>query len=121
MSTTEAEYIVLSTAAKHSKWVAQFLIDIDQSKYVSENQRTIKIYGDNNASITLVDQPQINEQSKHIDIAYHNVCDLHAHNIIATEYVSTKRIIADCLTKPLPRDQFKYLHRKMGLVVSGSS
>jgi hypothetical protein len=119
-STTEAEYIALSTGAKHGKWVAQFLIDIDQAKYVSENQRTIKIYGDNNASITLVDQPQVNGRSKHIDIAYHNVRDLRARNIIATEYVSTKRMIADSLTKPLPRDQFEYLRRKMGLVVSGS-
>jgi hypothetical protein len=120
-STTEAKYIALSMAAKHGKWIAQFLVDIDQAKYVSENQKTIKIYGDNNASITLANQPQVNEQSKHIDIAYHNVRDLCAHNIIATKYMLTKRMIADSLTKLLLRDQFGYLHRKMGLVVSGSS
>jgi hypothetical protein len=53
-------------------------------------------------------------------VAYHNVRDLYARNIIATEYVPTKRIIADSLTKPLPYIQFEYLRQKMGLVDSGS-
>jgi hypothetical protein len=90
-SMTESEYIALSIAAKHGKWIAQFLTDIGQAKYVSENQKTIKIYGDNNASIMLVDQPQVNKRSRHIDIAYHNVRDLRTRNIIATEYVLRSR------------------------------
>jgi hypothetical protein len=119
-STTEAEYIALSSAAKHAKWIAQFLTDIGHAKYISENQKTLLIYGDNQAALTLVDQAQINERSKHIDIAHHHVRDLRSRNIIATEYTRTKRMIADGLTKPLPREQFEYLRTKMGLVSSGS-
>jgi hypothetical protein len=62
----------------------------------------IKIYRDNKASIHLVNHPQVNKRSKHINIAYHNVCDLRARNIIATKYVPTKCMIANSLIKPLP-------------------
>ena len=90
-------------AAKLRKWITQFLINISQSKYISKNKKTIKIYGDNKASIHLVNHPQVNKRSKHINIAYHNVHNLHARNIITTKYVLTKHMITDSLTKLLPR------------------
>jgi hypothetical protein len=119
-STTEAEYIALSQCAKQGKWIIQFLNDINQGKYISENHRTIKILGDNTASITLVDQPLVNERSKHIDVAYHYVRDLKKRNLIAVEYVPTKRMLADGLTKPLPKEDFEHHRQLMGLVVSKS-
>lgn len=67
----------------------------------------MKLHGDNTASLILVDQPLVNERSKHIDIAYHYVRDLKERNLIAVEYVTTKRMIADGLTKPLPKETFE--------------
>lgn len=119
-STTEAEYIAMSSSAKHAKWIAQFLTDINCSKYISKNRRTVKIYGDNQGSLKLIDQPQLNERSKHIDVAYHFTRDLSERNIIATEYIPTNRMLADGLTKPLPRETFERHRREIGLVDSGS-
>jgi len=115
-STTEAEYIALCSAAKQAKWISQFLMDIGYDKYISPNRRTVRIYGDNKASITLVGQPQINERSKHIDIAYHFVRDLRKKGFISTEYIPSKDMIADGLTKPLPNPLFSQHRRLMGLV-----
>jgi hypothetical protein len=118
-STTEAEYIAMSSSAKHGKWIAQFLTDIGYSKYISKDQRTVKIYGDNQASLTLIEQPQLNERSKHIDVAYHSVRDLRERGLIEAEYIPTDRMLADGFTKPLPRETFERHRREIGLVDSG--
>lgn len=120
-STTEAEYVALATAAKHAKWLAQLLTDIGYPKYISKNQRTVQIHADNKSAITLVDQPQLNERTKHIDIAYHFARDLKERNIIAVDYVPTHSMLADGLTKPLPKERLEQHREEMGLVDSGSS
>lgn len=49
-----------------------------------------------------VNHLQVNKRSKHINIAYHNVHNLYAYNIITTtKYMLTKRIIPNGLIKPL--------------------
>lgn len=123
-STTEAEYIALSSAAKQAKWISQFLTDIGFTKYIGpENDygsRQVRLLGDNTASLTLVDQPQINERSKHIDVAYHSIRDLREPRIIECQYISTDKMLADALTKPLSRTLFLRHRHSMGLVDRGS-
>ena len=34
------------------------------------------------------------------------------------EYVGAKEQIADIFTKPLPREEFEYLHQKRGILLS---
>ena len=52
---------------------------------------------------------------------YHLVRDLNERNIIAVDYVPTHRMLADGLTKPLPKERLKQHREEMGLVDSGSS
>jgi hypothetical protein len=103
-STTEAEYIALSAAAKHAKWISQFLTDIGFPQYIGPKNKygrhQVRLFGDNTASLTLVEQPQINERSKHIDVAYHSIRDLRERGIIECQYISTDKMLADALTKP---------------------
>jgi hypothetical protein len=120
-STTEAEYIALSTTAKQGVWIAQFLKDIGYARYISKNQHTVQIYGDNQSSLALVQNPHLHERSKHIDIAYHYVRELQENNHINVTYIPSKDMLADGLTKPLARDQFERHRKLMGLVSSGSS
>ena len=107
--------MALSTTAKKGLWIAQFLEGIGYSKYISENKHTVKIYGDNTASLTLAEEPQLNDRSKHIDIAYHHVRDLAEKNRISVSYIPTREMLSDGLTKPLSRVLFEYHREEMGL------
>ena len=136
-STTEAEYMALSTCAKEGLWIAQLLKDMGYDKYLGNklNQVTItedikhkahspvQLLGDNQAANLLVKDAHIHERSKHIDVAYHHIRDLHKRNLIQLDYIPSADMVADGLTKPLPGDKFKRFITQLGLQrsrISGS-
>ena len=138
-STTEAEYMALSTCAKECLWIVQLLRDMNLTKYLGDSLNRVDIKenskhkadsptqlipacfkGDNQASLTLVKEPHIHERSKHIDVAYHHVRDLYVKNQIRVDFVPSHEMVADGLTKPLPKEAFKRFVSQLGLEVSGS-
>ncbi|KAI1003191.1 hypothetical protein K3495_g5014 [Podosphaera aphanis] len=114
-STAEAEYASASIVAKLSQWMAQVLRDMGYPEYVAPNGITVDTRGDNQGAIALIKNPHLNERSKHIDICYHHVRDLHDKNRISTSYIPTRDMIADGLTKPLLKSPFERFVRMMGI------
>ena len=53
----------------------------------------------------LADNPQFHNCTKHIDIRYHFVCDTLAAGEVTVLYLPTADMVADVLTKLLPRDK----------------
>jgi Reverse transcriptase (RNA-dependent DNA polymerase) len=120
-STTEAEYISMSTCAKQAIWLAQLLRDIGYAKYLGASQWTTNLRGDNQSSLALIRNPHIHDRSKHIDIAYHHIRDLEKHRRINIEYVGTDEMIADGLTKPLTGPALESHIRLLGLCRTSAS
>ena len=134
-STSEAEYMAISTCAKEALWITQLLIDIKFNGYLGGNPYRVNIRederhqknspvllrGDNQSTLTLAKDAHIQEKSKHIDVAYHHIRDLHKKNQIKVEYVPSQEMVADGLTKPLPKQNFKRFLSQLGLASSGSS
>jgi hypothetical protein len=58
----------------------------------------------------------MHSKTKHIPIKYHFLREQVNDKIVKLEYVPTKEQIADIFTKPLPRDTFEYLIKKMGVI-----
>ncbi|MCO5600716.1 hypothetical protein L7F22_054831 [Adiantum nelumboides] len=54
---------------------------------------------------------------KHIDIKFHFVKDHVEAGDVLLDYCLTKRMIADALTKPLPRERTETLRAAMGIVL----
>jgi UPF0288 family protein (methanogenesis marker protein 3) len=52
---------------------------------------------------------------KHIDIEYHYTLDLVKEKKIQLEYIPTNEMLADLLTKSLPRVQHAILSKSIGL------
>jgi hypothetical protein len=46
------------------------------------------------------------DRSKHINVAYHYVRDLHRRNRINVKFISIRDMVADGFTKPLPKANF---------------
>ncbi|KAF0688958.1 hypothetical protein As57867_019460, partial [Aphanomyces stellatus] len=67
------------------------------------------------SAIAIAKNPGHHERTKHISTKYHFVRDQVDKGRIQLRYCPTKLMIADILTKAIPREQFEILRSKMGL------
>lgn len=132
-SSTEAEYIALTLAAKEATWLQLLLTKLGllepdqqhaQIKISNKNtyvqainnnldgiepggaSSTILLKGNNQGSIALLHNPIFHARTKHIDIQHHYIQDEVATKKIKLTYVPTAEMIADGLTKPLTHTKF---------------
>jgi hypothetical protein len=106
--------------AKQGQWISQVLRDMGYGNYVAPNHQTVDTRGDNQGAIALTKNPHLTERSKHIDIQYHYVRDLHDKGKVEISYVPTADMAADGFTKPLPKAQFKGFMQQIGMILRGS-
>ena len=133
-STTEAEYMAMSMCTKTEVWLTQILRDMGLDKYLDSNSYCISIQenethreisplqlrGDNQAVLTLIKDAHVHERSKHIDVVYHHIQNLHQRNQIKIDFMSSQDMFVDGLTKLLLRQNFKDFMNQLGLESSGS-
>src|SRR4051812_33447732 len=67
-STTQAEYIVASEAAKEAIWMRNFLMDLGVVQGLSN---PLDVYCDNNGAIAQAKEPRQHQKNKHILMRYH--------------------------------------------------
>jgi hypothetical protein len=103
LSTTEAEYVALSEAAREAYWLRNLYEELGIKQ---ESPTTIK--GDNNGSISMARNPQFHNRAKHIAVRYHRVRDAINDGIIKIDSCRDPEQTADVLTKALHR----FKHRK---------
>ena len=112
LSTTEAEYIALVQAAKESIWIQRLLHELGYGNMVTGSN---VIYGDNQGSIALANNPEYHARTKHIDIQYHFIRECVQNNKIDLKYCPTADMVADGMTKALARERHLDLLAKMGV------
>ncbi|KAL1225054.1 Retrovirus-related Pol polyprotein from transposon TNT 1-94 [Cardamine amara subsp. amara] len=99
-STTEAEYIAASEAAKEAVWIKKFMYELGVIPSISE---PVALYCDNNGAIAQAKEPRSHQKSKHIERRYHLIRDIIDRGDMKISRVPTDENVADPLTKPLPR------------------
>lgn len=97
LSSSEAEYMALSDAAKLVSWICQVVNEL------SIKQRSIVIHQDNNGAIEWAEEGSARHfyRRKHIDILHHFVMRMIAENLIRIKRIRTQHMLVDILTKPL--------------------
>lgn len=110
LSTSEAEYIALSTAAQETIWLRRLLKDLNAGQSTPTT-----IMEDNQGAIAIAQNPVSHNRTKHIDIRYHFIRETVQSGEIRLHYCPTKDMIADLLTKPLSRQVFELLRSNMGM------
>lgn len=110
LSTTEAEYVALSTATQEAIWLRKLLADVGNPL-----EEPIVVSEDNQGDIAMAKNPVGHARTKHIDIRYHFVREGVQHGAIILKYIATGEMIADILTKPLPKCIFQKLVIELGM------
>ena len=109
LSTTEVEYIALSLAAQDAIWLQKLLMEL---KVPSQ---PITLMEDNQGAIVLTKNPVAHSRTKHINIRFHFVCEALEKDVIKIKYCPTEEMVADLLTKPLPKGTFEKLRSLLGM------
>lgn len=107
LSSTEAEYVALATAAAETIWLKNLLNDFN---IINDIPPTV--YEDNQSCIHLLSKWE-HKRLKHVDVKYNFVRDLHEKKKINVVYANSKNQLADILTKPVPKVQFVKLRTEM--------
>ena len=98
LSTAEAEYIAATHVAKQVLWHRTFCEELGIPQLT-----TSTIFCDNQTAIAIVHHPEFHTRTKHIDIAFHFLCDHIESGTINITYVPSCENLADLLTKSLAR------------------
>ncbi|CDF32156.1 unnamed protein product [Chondrus crispus] len=95
-STCEAEYISAAETAQITVWIRNLLTELG---YRQHQPTTLCM--DNAAAITIARNTAPTKRRKCIDIRYHLLQDLTHHHAITLKHVTSRRMYADIMTKPL--------------------
>ena len=69
--------------------------------YSGTDIKSVKLFGDNQSSLSLAENPEFHQRTKHIDIKHHFIREHVAKGTIDLHYIQSAKMAADGLTKPL--------------------
>lgn len=108
LSSTEAEYMALTEAAKELMWMRMILTELNVSVVTPSI-----IYVDNMPAISVTQNDTHHDRLKHIDTRHYFIRDLVKDKIIDPTWISTHDQLADIFTKPLTAQPFITLRNKL--------
>lgn len=110
-STTEAEYVGMGEATKAALWGRRLLAELEGKG----EQAVPLLLGDNKGAVQLTRGVSNTSKIKHIDTAFHHVVDEVREGRIQVYWVPGENMLADGMTKPLPREAFERNRRRIGI------
>ena len=113
LSSAEAEYVSQSTSAKDLMWIRNLINELCQFLTATQafDIETTVLYVDITAAMSIATKSQLRSKSKHVEVKYHHVRDLLKSGYIALEYIPSKEILADLLTKPVKQETLMNLRQ----------
>ena len=110
LSTTEAEYITQTHAAKEAVWLCHLLTEL-----FGPMEGPTTLFSDSKSAIALAQDSHYHARTKHIDIRYHFIRYIIEASTIKLVYCSTDNMTADTLMKALPSIKAKHFASALGL------
>ena len=109
LSTTEAEYIALSTSLREVIPLMGMLKEASDQGIKIDNlppKIHCTVFEDNSSALELARMPKIHPRMKHINQSYHHLREYVERQEIQIHAMPTEEQLADILTKPLPENSF---------------
>jgi hypothetical protein len=111
LSTAEAETMALCEAVQEAEWLRNVLTDMG-----IKIKATTQIWEDNQAAIALAKDVRSGKRTKHMEVRWFFARGVIDKGNAEIRYCNTKDMIADIMTKALPRVQFEILRGKLGVL-----
>lgn len=111
LSSTEAEYMAMSEAAKEAIFLKRLLEEIGYTL-----GEAVILNVDNQGAEKLASNPVHHKRTKHIDIRFHHVREVVKNKDVHLKYCPTQEMIADILTKNLAKTKHNYFAKLMKLI-----
>ena len=108
-SSAESEYYAAVSAGNEAIWFRQLIDDMGFP------QKTVTIYEDNQACISLTKNPEDHKRTKHIQVRFHVIRDYVAKELIKFVYCPTKDQLADVFTKGVSGCQLRNMMKNFGV------
>ena len=115
MSTTEAEYIGLSSAIRSCIPLMRLVREISERiDTVPDPPKVIcTVHEDNTSAIRMAESPKVTIRTKHLSTKYHHFKKYVKDKAIVIRHISTQDQLADIFTKPLPPGTFLNLRSRL--------
>jgi hypothetical protein len=110
LSSTEAEYYAMSEAIKELLWIRQLLNEVG----MNVNDSSI-VHQDNLSTMAIAMNPIQHQRVKHMDVKVHFIRDHLEKKDVKLIYCPTEDMVADILTKALPRPAHQKFTELLGL------
>ena len=104
LSSTESEYVALCETSQEVVWLRNLLRDIG---FKQDKPTSTVVYEDNQGAIALSQNPKDHSRTKHIDIKFHYIREQISKGNVELQYCATADMLADTLTKGLPKPAFE--------------
>ena len=102
---------MVSSCGNQVIWMKQTL-----EYLVVKYEDQILIHCDNTSAINIFKNLVMHSKTKHIPIKYHFMKEKVSQKVVKLESIDLKEQIADIFTKPLPRESFSYIRKKLGII-----
>ncbi|KAI3744740.1 hypothetical protein L1987_57831 [Smallanthus sonchifolius] len=109
VSTCEAEYIAAASGCSQRMWIQQQLRDYGL------NFTGTPLFIDNNATMSITNNPVKHSKTKHIEIRHHFIRDCAEKHLIELVKVHTDDNLADLFTKAFDQSRFEHLVNLIGM------
>lgn len=110
LSSTEAEYMAISEAAKEAMYMRDVLTN------VGVECECVTLFNDNQGALKLAQTRNYHSRTKHIDVRHHFIRDMCEQGVISLKYLRTDRMPADVLTKGLTGSKHQECMDNLGMI-----
>ena len=111
LSLTEAEYVAMTNTLKDILWLRNLVAEI-----CAPITTPTPLHCDNQGAIALTHNNKFHPRMKHINICYHFIREAVQNDHILLSYCPTDAMVADVLTKALPRSKLPRFIEMLGLL-----
>jgi len=122
LSSVEAEYMAITSAAKHAKWMQKLFDELGLQysgaiSFRSDKNSLLPLRSDSQGAIAMANNPVHHQRTKHIDIQHHFIRECIENGNIEVAYTPTEDMIADVFTKGLTFELHSKHSNALGLII----
>ncbi|CAL2225061.1 unnamed protein product [Prunus armeniaca] len=111
LSSAEADYRAMASTCYEVTWLRFLLQDLHLP-----SSGASRMYCDNHAALHIAANPIFHERTRHIEMYCHFIRDKILDGNVSTWHVNSSQQLADTFTKPLGKEKFSAMLRKLGVL-----